>query len=94
MNNYKSELIKIAPIAIFIYRRESKFREIINLLRKFKPKQLFIISDGPKSESDVDLVNNTRAVISEIDWDVNLMTNFSNENNGFDVQYSKGLDWV
>lgn len=94
MSYCNAETIKIAPIAIFIYKRESKFRELINLLRKLKPKQLFIISDGPKTEKDLVLVNKTRSVVSEIDWEVSLFTNFSKKNNGFDTQIPKGLDWV
>ena len=44
--------IDIAPIAIFIYKRENKFRRLIDTLRPLKPKKIFIIADGPKNNTD------------------------------------------
>ena len=84
----------IAPIAIFIYKREKKFRRLIDTLRPLKPKKLFIIADGPKSKEDDLPINKTREVLREIDWDTEIMTKFSEKNVGACLQVPTGLDWV
>ena len=59
----------IAPIVIFIYKRENKFRRLIDTLRPLKPKKLLIVADGPKNNKDLFIINKTREVLKEVDWD-------------------------
>jgi hypothetical protein len=84
----------IAPIVIFIYKREEKFRKLINSLRPFRPKKLFIVADGPKNEEDWSTINKTREVVKEINWNANVLTNFSEVNLGGPIRIPSGLDWV
>jgi len=86
--------IDIAPIAIFIYKRENKFRRLIDTLRPLKPKKIFIIADGPKNNADLLIINKTRQVLKEIDWDAEILTNFSDKNIGACIGVPSGLDWV
>ena len=86
--------IEIAPIIIFIYKREKKFRNLINILRYLKPKRLFIFCDGPKDETDRLLINKTRNVVSEVDWDVEISYKFSEKNLSAPIAIPTGLDWA
>tara|TARA_B100000035_G_C21035576_1_gene570733 strand:+ start:3435 stop:4385 length:951 start_codon:yes stop_codon:yes gene_type:complete len=85
---------EIAPVVIFIYKRENKFRRLIDTLRPLKPKKLFVVADGPKNNADLFIINKTRGVLKEVDWDTEILTNFSEKNMGADLRVPTGLDWV
>lgn len=59
-----------APIALFVYNRPQHTERTIKFLKQNElaaESRLFIFSDGPKTESDQDKVNDIRAFIKEID---------------------------
>lgn len=84
------------PIALCVYKREEKTRRIINILRSVKPRNIFIFGDGPKPNSpdDLNLINRTRSVVSEIDWECHIKTNWSEINLGGPRRVPSGLDWA
>ena len=59
----------LAPIALFVYKRLQTTQKIIEALKAnvYAPEsELFIFSDGPKNESDIDKVQQVRAYIKTI----------------------------
>ena len=74
---------KLAPIVIFTYKRLDTLKSSINSLRKCKlavDSELFIFSDGPKSESDVFLINNVRDYLKSITGFKSIELFFSEKN--------------
>lgn len=61
--------MNLAPIILFVYNRKWHTEETINALKKnhlaFK-SELFIYSDGPKTNKDLDKVNNVRQYLKTI----------------------------
>lgn len=55
---------------------------------------MFIFCDGPKNEADKSLINKTRKVTAEIDWDVEISYNFCENNLGSPIAIPTGIDWV
>lgn len=65
-STYKNTL---APIALFVYKRPNHLIQTIDALIKnylSEESELFIFSDGPKSEKDEILVNEVRKFIKEL----------------------------
>lgn len=59
-----------SPVILMTYNRPQHTAQVLDSLRKHNIKNLFIYSDAPKSEKDVEGVNQTRNLISKIDWTV------------------------
>ena len=55
-------------IILFVYNRPLHTELVIEGLKKNNIKELFVFSDGAKSEVDIDLVTETRQLIDQINW--------------------------
>lgn len=82
------------PIAFIIYNRPEITQITFGAIRKIKPKQLFIIADGPKNKQDKIKTNQARSITESIDWDCDLKINFSDVNLGCSDRIISGLNWV
>lgn len=82
------------PVAFFIYKRPSATRQSFKKIKNAEPKTLFIIADGPKNTDDKLVVEETRKIVSEIDWDCQVYTNMSDINLGCKERFFTGLEWV
>lgn len=82
------------PIAIIIYNRDAKFRKLLHFVSKVRPSKMYIIADGPKSIEDKTKVEKTRNVLSEINWDCEIIKVFSDVNLGLRNRVVSGLDYV
>jgi len=84
------------PIAFFIFNRPELARLVFNEIAKIKPRILLVISDAPREThpEDYGRVEASKKIIEEIDWDCNVLTNYSPTNLGCKDRLSSGLDWV
>mgnify|MGYP006267408387 FL=1 len=84
------------PIAFIVFNRPRHTRKTFESIRRQKPTQLFIISDGPRSGHPTDEANckEVREIVSAIDWPCNVHHNFSDRNLGCKQRVISGLDWV
>ncbi|GGG21680.1 sugar transferase [Paenibacillus abyssi] len=55
-------------VILFIYNRPDHTEKVIEGLRKNKIQKLYVFSDGPKTDSDRKLVEETREIIESITW--------------------------
>ena len=53
---------------------------VLDEIARAKPKRLFVIADGPKSNQEAEKCAATRALIDQVDWDCEVLTNFSEVN--------------
>jgi hypothetical protein len=91
---YQYQLNK--PIAFFIFNRPETTEKVFNVIREAKPKQLFIIADGPRENKmgENNLCLQTRNITERIDWECEIKRNYSDVNLGCKVRVSSGIDWV
>jgi hypothetical protein len=83
------------PIVLFIYKRPDNLEGIIARVREFKPKELYIISDGPKNTAELGLIAKARSQIEKIiNWPCKVHKNYSKTNLGLKERFSTGIDWV
>jgi hypothetical protein len=69
---------------------------VFDVIAAARPQRLLVVADGPRaSREDEDLMcRRTRAVIERVDWDCEVLTNFSDVNLGCRQRIATGLDWV
>ena len=82
------------PIAFFIFNRPDLTEIVFDAIRKAKPKKLLVVADGPRSSKEEEKCRQARAIIERVNWDCQVLTNFSEVNLGCKHRVSSGLDWV
>ncbi len=82
------------PVAFLIFNRPHTTFKVFEVIRAAKPQTLLIIADGARFIEEEDKCNEARSIVEKIDWDCEVLTNFSNINLGCKLRVSSGLDWV
>ena len=84
------------PIAFLIFNRPDTTKQVFDLIREAKPPKLLVIADGPRHDKvgEVEKCMATRAIIDLVDWDCEVITNYSDINLGCRLRVSSGIDWV
>ena len=84
------------PIAFIIFNRPKMTERVFAEIARAKPKQLFIIADGPRSHvpDDVDHCAAAQQIVERIGWDCEVFRNYSETNLGCKLRVSSGINWV
>jgi hypothetical protein len=84
------------PVAFIIFNRPDTTERVFAEIAKAKPPKLLVVSDGPRAgrQGEAEKVAATRAIIQRVDWDCEVLTNFSDVNLGCKKRVSSGIDWV
>ena len=88
--------LSVAPVVLLAYRRPEQTRRVFEAIRAAKPRDLFLVMDGAKP-GDTDgheRVEQTRAVVEDVDWECNVRRVYAHENLGLKARVSSGLDAV
>src|SRR3989344_3134899 len=83
------------PVLITVFNRPDRARKVFAVVKKVRPKMLFINADGPrknKPEEDA-LCRETRAVFNNIDWDCKVFKKFNSKNLGVKNGMVSAIDW-
>jgi hypothetical protein len=83
------------PILFCVFNRPELTSRVFEAIARRRPKTLLIAGDGPRSNwhSDPDLVQQTRDVVSRIDWQCDVRTRFSPTNLGCRRQMAEAITW-
>jgi hypothetical protein len=82
------------PVAFLIFNRPEATRRVFDEIARAQPRRLLVVADGPRSAEESEKCAEARAVLQLIDWDCELLTNFSDVNLGCKRRVASGLDWV
>ncbi len=85
------------PIAFFVFNRPELTKRVFNEIRKSKPRKLLVVADGPRANriDENEKVVKVKEVIEKgVDWDCDVITNYSDENLGCKNRVSSGINWV
>lgn len=84
------------PVVLLIFRRPDTTQKVFDVIRQVKPQQLLVIADGPEPGNDLEAEKcaQTRAIIDTVDWDCQVLTNYSDFNLGCKQRVASGLNWV
>ena len=92
MNSWKL----ITPVALIFFNRPDTTERVFGEIAKAKPPKLLLIGDGPRANrpGDAENVAATRAIVERVNWDCEVLSNFSEENLGCKIRPKTGIDWV
>ncbi len=82
------------PVAFFVFNRPQQTRETFRRIVELQPRTLLLIADGPRGADEEQRCDDTRAIVSRIDWECDLRINFADQNMGCRRRVASGLDWV
>ena len=84
------------PVAFIIFKRPDTTEKVFEAIRQAKPPKLFVIADGPRADKpgEVEKCAATRAIIERVDWDCEVLKNYSEINLGCGKRPATGISWV
>lgn len=84
-----------APVVYSFYRRPEVTKTVFSAIREYKPKKLYLFSDGPQNDTHkTDVINNRKQILEMIDWDCTVIERFLDTNVGVWAIYQYILDYV
>lgn len=84
------------PVLFIIFNRPDTTQQTFDVIRRIKPRHLFIAADGPRSDrpADIERCRATRLVIGQmIDWPCELRTLFRDQNRGCGRGPAEAINW-
>jgi GT2 family glycosyltransferase len=67
------------PVAFLIFNRPDTTEKVFAAIRQAKPPTLLVVADGSRTDrpDDVEKCKAARAIIERVDWDCEVLTNYS-----------------
>ena len=84
------------PVALIFFARPDLLRQTFSAIKQNKPKQLFLIQDGPRNDKPDDIIKiqKCRDIVEHIDWECEVYRNYSDVNLGCGKRVSTGVTWA
>ncbi len=84
------------PVALMIFNRPDTTQRVLAAIARAKPKKLLVVGDGARAgrPGEAAKVAATRSLIDGVNWDCEVLTNFSDVNLGCRRRMSSGIDWI
>jgi len=84
------------PVALILFNRADLTHRVFSEIARAKPRQLFLIADGPREDhpDDQEKCAAARQVVEHVDWPCEVHTNFSDTNLGCGARPATGINWV
>lgn len=86
----------MASVLLTIWKRPEEVLRVIDVLREYKPKKVYISCDGPNLniKGQKAKVDQTRFLVeNSLDWDCDIFKNYNEFNLGCRDGMSKAIDW-
>ena len=92
----KDEWQLTTPVVFIIFNRPDTTAKVFEAIRQAKPPKLLVIADGARIDKpgEAEKCAAARAIINQVDWQCEVLTNYSDVNLGCRKRVSSGLDWV
>ena len=84
---------KNTAILFIIFNRPNTTQQVFEQIREAQPKRLYVAAEGPRNEAEQLRCEETRAIVSKIDWDCELHTRFLDQNQGCDPHCLQAITW-
>lgn len=84
------------PILLLGFNRPDRLAALIESLRASQPPTVYVSIDGPRESADSDRegVQQTKHLVSSIDWTADVHTNFHEKNLGIALAIPTAVSWV
>ena len=84
------------PVALLIFKRPETTEKVFEAIRQAKPPKLLVVADGPRVDKpgEAEQCAAARAIIDRVDWDCEVLKNYSDVNLGCGLRPATGITWV
>jgi hypothetical protein len=79
------------PVVLTLWNQPQSIRRIMEVLKKVKPRVLYLISDAPRNESEKKLISESRQIAQNPEWKCRVITDYSKKNQGPKYRVSSGI---
>lgn len=79
------------PVALIFFNRPETLEKVFEKVRKAKPSKLFLVQDGPRNEEDAKKILECRKIVENIDWQCEVIKDYSEVNLGCGVRPQSGI---
>ena len=81
-------------LLLIIFNRPDLTLKLYEQLKTQKPNRIYIISDGGRNDKERLIIEKSRMIFNNIDWDCEVKTNYSDYNLGLRKRIVSGIDWA
>lgn len=84
------------PVVFIIFNRPEATEKVFEQIAEVKPTKLMVVADGPRPnrQGEEEQCKAARAVIEKVDWDCEVLKNYSDVNLGCKNRIASGIDWA
>lgn len=84
------------PVLIITFNRPSYVKELVKALKKANARNIYVFKDGPRPDNQQDyaLSKEIENIISNIDWECNVKTNYMQNNLGCGYGPYSAISWA
>jgi hypothetical protein len=84
------------PVVLMMFNRPDLTERVFAEIARARPQKLFVVADGPRPEraGEAEKCAATRAIIDRVDWECEVLKNYSDINLGVGRRPASGLRWV
>lgn len=84
------------PVALLIFRRPETTERVFAAVAEAKPPKLLVVANSarPDVPGEAEKCRAARAIVERVDWDCEVLTNYSESYRDGRAQLSGGLDWI
>jgi hypothetical protein len=84
------------PVALILFNRPATTERVFAEIARAKPTKLFLIADGPRQgrPGDIEQCAAARAIAERVDWNCEVVKNYSDVNLGCGRRPATGISWV
>jgi hypothetical protein len=79
------------PVVFIVFNRPDLTARVLDRIRAARPRSLYVIADGPRDDADRPLCQAVRVLIDGIDWNCQVIRDFSEHNLGCKRRVASGL---
>lgn len=92
MSTYRCSI----PVLMVGFNRPENIEKVLEKVRDAKPYKLYIAIDGARDskQGEEELVEATKRVVENIDWDCEVYRRYNEKNMGAEVTISSALRWI
>ena len=87
--------IDVAVLILF-FNRPHLLKKVFEQVKKARPSRLYLYQDGPRKDrpDDIEKLAECQKIVSDIDWECEVHTNYQTENRGCDPSEYLAQKWM
>lgn len=80
------------PVLLIFFNRPDSFTKVFEKVREARPRSLILAQDGPRNDKDSVGIQTCRKIVENIDWDCDVIRDYSEVNLGCGVRPKSAID--